>query len=332
MRRLAILLLLVVALPAAAAPDYRTLNEAVVRQHIVPRYAALARATAVLERVECTDLAALRAGWREAVLAWEGVQHLRFGPALLFNRHQRFAFWPDPRNATQRQLADLFQKGELPDFVTGSIAVQGLSALEREMFDARAAARLAEPFRCRWLLATTANLAAMARDIANDWGDGRRFAGQFVAAGGPDVSYAGPEEATLDLFKALHAAVEQVADQKLARPLGRSAKEARPQSAEWWRSGLSGAAIAANLAAAREIGALFAPHLPAALAAALTARLDALARDAGDLALEKAVSDPAQRPAVERLRTLAAETKTLLADKVTAALNIPLGFNALDGD
>jgi predicted lipoprotein len=334
MTRWLTLLLLLLVHPATAAPDYRALNEAVVQRHILPRYAALVQATEALDHTaeRCTDTAGLREKWRGAVLAWEGAQHLRFGPALLFSRNQRFQFWPDPRNATQRQLADLFQKGVLPNFITGSIAVQGLSALERELFDPAAAAKLGEPFRCQWLRAVTANLAGMAREIVSDWGRGRDYARQFVAAQGPDVSYADSSEATLDLFKSLYSTVEQVSDQKLARPLGKNAREARPTAAEWPRSGASGAAIAANLLAAKDMGALFAPYLPAALATDLDNRLADLVRQAEHLDVEKSVADTAKRPATEKLRAAAFETKTLLAEKVTVALGIPLGFNALDGD
>src|SRR5690606_2953202 len=48
--------------------------------------------------------------------------------------------------------------------------------------------------------------------------------------------------------------------------------------------------------------------------------------------LETAVSDPAARPAVERLATEAAALKALLVQRLSAALGIPVGFNALDGD
>ena len=224
MRALALGLTLL-ALPAMAV-DYESVNAAAAQRHIVPAYEKLSTATAVLARQaasSCTDIGPLQRDWRSAMAAWQGAQHLRFGPVEWFNRLQRFTFWPDPRNTTARQLSNLFQKQRMPeDMVMSSIAVQGLSAMERVLFEPKEAAKLAtEPFRCTWLKTVTANLAGMADDILKDWRDPpRRFAVQFGAAKGPDVIYASAQEGTLDLFKSLHTAVELAADHKLARPLG----------------------------------------------------------------------------------------------------------------
>src|SRR3546814_172718 len=48
--------------------------------------------------------------------------------------------------------------------------------------------------------------------------------------------------------------------------------------------------------------------------------------------LETAVTDPAMRPVLERLATEAAALKALLVQRLSVALGIPVGFNALDGD
>ena len=48
--------------------------------------------------------------------------------------------------------------------------------------------------------------------------------------------------------------------------------------------------------------------------------------------LESAVSDPQERPKVVQLAREVTALKQLLAYRLTAALGIPLGFNALDGD
>ncbi|MBX3453249.1 imelysin family protein [Ferrovibrio sp.] len=320
-----------------AAPDYRAINSEAVQAHILPRLAKLqstTRAFADAAKPGCGEREALRRGWQQAMLAWQGVQHLRFGPVLLFNRYQRFAYWPDPRNSIPRQMNELFASGKLPDFHAGSIAVQGMGALERVLFDGKETAKLEDDaFRCQWLQAATENLAGMAKDINDDWGKGRNYAQQFVAAKGDLVVYAGPEEATLDLFKALHAAVELVADHKLNRPMGKSLREQKPMAAEYWRSGMSGAAIAANIAAARELFAAMAAKVPdRALAADLSKRFDDLASRTAALHLEDALADPSARPGLEKLRADLLAVKSMLAEKLAPTLEIPVGFNALDGD
>ena len=351
MTRVAALIFILLTTPAAAwaAPDYARLNADAVRTHVVPRYEALAAATGRLDeaaRTFCdgnrTDAAALREAWRGAMAAWEDVQHVRFGPAEWFNRVSRFAFWPDPRNVTARQLAELFEKrdpGALAPkgFVTGSVAVQGLTALERALFDPAEAGKLAsEPYRCDWLRAAAANLATMAGEILADWTAApHQFARGFVEANGGEAGYKSPDEATLDLFKSLHTAVELVADHKLARPLGELAKAARPRLAESWRSETSLANVSANLRAARDLFERLRPGVSdAALVSEIIARFDAAAAaaDAVRGPLETAVADPARRAAVERLRREALALKRLIAERLTVALDLALGFNALDGD
>lgn len=343
------LFVLLASVPARAAPDYASLNAEAVRTHVLPRYESLAAATARLDVAATafcggsrTDITGLRESWRGAMAAWQGVQHLRFGPAEWFNRVTRFAFWPDPRNVTARQLADLFEKRDpkvlAPEgFVTGSVAVQGLSALERVLFDDAEAAKFAsDPYRCDWVRAVTANVAGMSRSMLADWNSAPHdFAREFIAANGGVAGYRNAGEATLDLFKSLHTAVELVADHKLARPLGDSAKAARPRLAESWRSETSLANVTANLAAARDLFERLRPGVAdAALAKEIVARFDAASAAASEIRgpLEAAVADPARRPAVERLRREALALKRILAERLTVALDLALGFNALDGD
>jgi len=339
-----LVLLLALGAPASAA-DVPAMNATAVERHILPAYAALSAATAALEKAasaSCGDRPALQAAWRGAMTAWQGAQHLRFGPGEWFDRRARFAFWPDPRNVTSRQLAELFDKRDpealTPErFLRGSVSIQGLGALERVLFDDGEFAKLRDDaFRCRWLAAVAANLATMAREIEEAWRQPPvDFGRQFVAAQGPNVGYHAAEEAMVDLFKSLHVAIELVADHKLARPLGESAATARPRLAESWRSGASLEGIRANLAAAETLYAALRPGIAdAALDADITRRFAALRETAAGIALplEEAVADAGARPAVERLRREAGQLKAVLAERLTLALGISLGFNALDGD
>ena len=42
--------------------------------------------------------------------------------------------------------------------------------------------------------------------------------------------------------------------------------------------------------------------------------------------------DPARRPAVEKLARKAKALRTLLAQRLIIAIDVPLGFNSMDGD
>lgn len=352
------------ATPLRAEPtpdDYRKLNAALVERHIVPRYKALAAATAALsgkadafcKAPDVAGLNVLKAEFLKGVDAWQGIQHVRFGPVELFMRSMRMAFWPDPRDTAGRQLEQVLAKRDRAaidpkGFADHSVAVQGFPALERLLYDDGADKALlakdeAGAFRCAFARAVAQNLKTVAADLVREWTEGGKPFAKIVAEGNADP-YRTPKEATLELFKCLHTAIELVADHKLKKPLGPVAKRARPKLAESWRSGHSLANIRANLAAAEAIylgegGDGFSAFVKSA---AGKKDLDDLLRRAFaqtrgtaasiEIPLAEAIIAKDARSKVEQLRTEAAALKEILAKDLTAALGIPLGFNALDGD
>lgn len=355
--RLVLFLLLVLPGSAMAleAKTYDAINRAAVEGHILPRYEGLAKATAQLEQIAnafCAmpvaerKIETLQQAYHDAADAWQDIQHVRFGPIDLFFRSQRFAFWPDPRNTIGKQMAELIArhaKGSVDADILGrgSVAVQGLPALERMIFGEDAKRLQAGPdavFRCGYMAAIAENLHGMARGTQQEWrATDNGFAAQILSPGqGTDPRYRDGQEATLDLFKSLYTAIELAADHKLARPLGASADDARPRLAESWRSERSLRNIQRNLAAAADLYA-------AAFAAQVTDKsLDTAIRDAFTRAqasaaalpmpLERAVQDDAGRKQAEKLAADTLALKTMVMQHLPEALQIPVGFNALDGD
>ncbi|MGE0724975.1 MAG: imelysin family protein, partial [Alphaproteobacteria bacterium] len=297
-------------------------------------------------------LVALRKAYHEGVDSWQAIQHVRFGPVEYLSRAQRFAFWPDNRNAVGRAIGELLAARDptalAPSaFAKGNVAIQGFPAMERLLFDADAPARIGAAdadggFRCAFLLAIAGNLATMAREVVDGWTRGEDAYARAIAGAGPDGAiYRHPKEATLDLIKSLHLSVEIVADHKLARPLGASLQAARPRLAESWRSERSLANVRIDLQAGAAMIDTAGGFADATVAAGDAPLADLLRRafaqtlsTARGIAgtLEAAVADKRRRPAVERLRTETAALKALIARRLTAALDVPIGFNALDGD
>src|SRR3546814_20117315 len=71
--------------------------------------------------------------------AWTAVQHLRFGPSLLFLRYDRIEFWPDQRGVVRRHLSQLLSEQDDEalqprTFAHGRVAVQGFPAPESLLF------------------------------------------------------------------------------------------------------------------------------------------------------------------------------------------------------
>jgi predicted lipoprotein len=344
-------------------PVYRRLNAALTEHHILPRYARLAAAGAALDDAarqfcaarETASLDGVRPAFHAAADAWHDVGHVEFGPMTSRLRAERLYFWPDPRNTTARQLAELLA-GRDPGALTAegfhraSAAVQGLPALERLLFDegATAAFRSARDEgrrRCEVLETITRNIGEITADVAREWSAGdAAYRQRIETAGSGNPAYAEPKEATQEFLKSLHGALERVASLKLAKPLGTSVATARPMLTEEWRSGRALRDVRLNLAAARALylgdGGFGLSDFVREVAQAR--EIDGRIRRAFDeclaaadripVPLELAVKSPRARPAVERLLKEVRALRHLVAEQLTTALDIPLGFNALDGD
>jgi hypothetical protein len=199
--------------------------------------------------------------------------------------------------------------------------------------------------RCRVLEAITRNVAGIAAEVRYEWTSGDLAYARRVETAGPgNVTYTAPKEATLDLLKSLHGGLQRILALKLAKPLGASPTSARPALVEEWRSGRAVRNVRLNLAALRALylgeggiglsefvrDVAGAPDLDARLHAGFDACLDAADQVPGPL--EAAMTSPGGRPAVERLLNDVANLAHTVEEDLTTALDLPLGFNALDGD
>jgi hypothetical protein len=297
----------------------------------------------------------LRGAYHAAADAWQSVEHVRTGPIDAHLRADRLAFWPDPRNATGRQLAELLA-GHDPAaltaeaFARASAAVQGLPAAERLLFDEGALAAFqtgAEDARrrCQVLQAITRNVAGIAAEVQREWTGGDAAYARRIASAGPgNVTFLEPKEATFEVLRSLDGGLDRLASLKLARPLGSSPAAARPTLAEEWRSARSLRNVRLNLAALRALylgeggwgpsdfvrDVATAPEIDARLRRGFDTCLQIAEAIPGSL--DSAVTDPGRRPSVERLLKEIRALGHAVQEYLATALDLPLGFNARDGD
>lgn len=354
-----------VVLVAAQAPGqghaesgFLASNLALAESHVIPRYAALAEATGQLDEAAtafCTTpsaagLDATRAGYQAAMDAWMGVAHIHFGPVEFLMRGFRIAFWPDKHNTGSKQLAKLLAAEDdaalaPAAFARGSVAVQGLPALEKLLYGGPdSLGPQGEPaYRCKLAVAITDNLAGIAEDLLREWRDGEdsTLSAIRTAAGGEGL-FENDEAVAALFFKSLNQGLVLIAEVKLARPLGSSLKKAKPRRSESWRSARSMQNVVLNLQA---LEALYGAE--GALASLLTEdpahqALDAeirqgfrkaigLAKSLG-LPLSAAVKDEAARLIVEDLKRRVEAQRERIAGPLAQALGLAVGFNTLDGD
>ena len=351
-------LVLLAAPPAPAGigeADYARVNAALVESHVLPRYERLASATSALAAAADGLCAGglgrdeARARFHDAMDAWMGVRHLRFGPAEMFMRADRFHFWPQARGKALAAVRALLAAGGdalAPSRIRqASVAAQGLLAVEillhaggRADVDAAAS-----PAACRLLQAAAGNLRGMAAGMAADWRDGEASFARAVARPGPgDPRFESHRDATLAFFRSLNDGLQLVAEAKLRPVIGGAAAAARPRLAESRPSGRSARNVVVNLEALR---ALYqgegGPGL-GDLAGAVDPKLDQLLRKAFRLTVatarligrpvEEAAADPALRPKAEKLALQARALWQLARRRLAPALGFSAAFNSLDGD
>ncbi len=328
---------LTLSVPGMAADGGSALDGIIVG-HIVPRYQTLETATGdlvVAVQADCRDGtpgdAGARTAFRTALLAWQSIQHIRFGPVMVDDRHYRFEYWPDKHGQGAKQVRRLLSAGvgEVPSaqkIAGSSVAIQGLPALERVIHGTRADSKAA----CALAVSISANLNTISAAIVNEWSSWR-------PGSVPDTGKL--------LARNLADQLDRMAGLKLARPLGETLETPRPRRAEHWRSSLSYAALAANFDG---LHGLFAgensqPGLRAWMIAggSLARQADQLAEHLKygttfigwqKLTLHDAVSDPEARDKAAFLLKHTRYTEQLVKSLVYPALGVAAGFNAQDGD
>ncbi|MEZ5830041.1 MAG: imelysin family protein [Dongiaceae bacterium] len=356
-------LLLASAAPALALEDadYTAAMTATAKGVVIPGYQSLERATQGLEgsldelcrEPDQASLDRARAQFAATAAAWARMQYVSFGPVSVHERGFRIEYWPDKRNIVGRQLSDVLEKQdeaalEPQRFATTTVGVQGLPALDRLLFEGDALANLGSDapgaaFRCKLLAAIGNNLSTVAHEIVAGWTEGdSAFLSQIETPSDENEDLPSGRDAAARLLNDLVTATIAMRDMKLLAPLGESPKKAKPQAAEYWRSGQSIAVLAANLEGWRALfgagqglaGLLAAQPDGKTVADQMIAAVDQAATLLGGitLPLDKAVADPAQRKQAEAFAKQLVRMRDLVSGPFAAKLNLPIGFNALDGD
>lgn len=357
---LAALALFAAAPSAAGAPleaeAFARVNAALVEDHVLPRYARLAAAAeafAHASRDLCADpgegaRARTRAGFQDAMAAWMGVEHLRFGPVEVLMRGHRFYFWPQARAKAVAAVRKVIAAGDQaalhpPRLAKANVAVQGLLAAEVLLYGDEPQRAGSSAAGCALLTGVAANMRVMAADLVADWRDGSApFARTVTRPGSKNEYFDSHPEATRAFFKSLHDSLQLIADVKLKPVIGDAPGEARPRLAESRLSRRSLANVIDNLAALRELyeggngpglGDLVRaadPKLHRLLRKAFRITLET-ARSVG-APIEEASADAVLRPRVEKLALQVKALKQIARDRLAPALGFPVGFNSLDGD
>ncbi|MDY0884982.1 imelysin family protein [Dongia soli] len=341
---------------ARAADKYAAFNAAFARDIAIPSLktfvatteAQVKAAAAFKAKPDAAGLDGLHKAFGDVSDAWMAAQLLRFGPLSQEQRMDRVEYWPERRSITDKQLAGLVSAADTsklaPDvFARASVAVQGLGALERLIYEGDnplqhfADASPAAAYRLALVAAIADNLHRIANEALADW----QALEPKLAKGDQAGLAATPVEATGQIYAGLLTTMQIIADQKIGLPLGKDINLAKPNQAEQWRAGRSLQNIALNLAAMRHAvtgndAGSFASFLGGKdieprLSAAFDDCHKALA--AIKQPLPEAVADDKDgRQQVEMFYVKLNLVRDILTQEMPGAIGITLGFNDLDGD
>ncbi|MBO6809078.1 imelysin family protein [Thalassospira sp.] len=174
-----------------------------------------------------------------AIDIWQEIQPWRMGPLVANGRDQHIEYWPDKHGTAARQFRKLmFDKPAAytdPEKLAGaSAALQGFPALEEVLFandhrDQMIAADEDGVFLCQYGTAIATNLGTLSAELQDEWPE---FASAMENAGPDSMDYPTAKFAATDLYRALHEGLLIISTQKLARPLGENAEDARTSRAE----------------------------------------------------------------------------------------------------
>lgn len=148
--------LLLAGLSQAATPiDWDAFNASVISGHIQPRYQQLTQQSQTLagstahwcETRSSDDFNQLQQAFEDSLQAWQGIQHVQFGPVQLLMRNYGIQFWPDRKGIIGRQLEEALQgpaagNYDADFFRHASVSIKGFPALERLFYGEGALPRL----------------------------------------------------------------------------------------------------------------------------------------------------------------------------------------------
>lgn len=355
-----LLLLLLTTLSACTAKPSTSVVEqsltSTVDHLILPWHQDFARSTTdLLKSLEhfCqnpADTASLeqsRDAWRAAMMTWQTLQIVNFGPVTEGNQAWRIQFWPDTHNRVGQKVEALLAAQTPIDTTTlaeSNVLVQGLSAIEYVLFDPNQASaeRFTEPRTCMFLQAAAANTRSVAEKLAREWSpQGGNFAKTLLSPGPENLVFPTEDDVMTALISAVVMSIETIKNKELGGPFGGrpSTGRANPYHLELWRSGLSLQAIQTELASSEQ---LFLTGIqPAVLEKGhkeLARRIEAAFNDSREKIaplpspLFKHLQDPQSLPRFQAAWDSLNQLLPLLKRELPATLQLQLGFNSSDGD
>jgi uncharacterized protein len=294
------------------------------RQWYAPQSQAFAQAAARLAGVlqDRCDLPAAQFAWREAMLRWEALTAVPWGPVIERRSQRLLDFQPTRPAAIERAMAE-------PDVDLAQVGApaQGLPALEWLLWP-RTGPGLPEP-ACRYARRVAQALAHEAQSLAEAWAAWVERSERDEAAVERDFAA---------LVNQLVGGAEALRWQAIGRPLRASQGQAR---SPLWPRAASGLTAQSWQARAQALQTLL--TMPAQGSAEVGISLEAFLRGRGlnpladrltaaSSQMQTRVQAASPKAGAARAEQAATALKAVLEDEVAPTLKVAVGFSDADGD
>lgn len=335
--------------------------EDTIRGHLIPHYEKLEKTTGQLKTAlqtfclapDVKGLMTVRDGFRATVIAFGEIDHVHFGPITERYRRERFYYWPDRKGRGARAVRRLLHAKD-PSALTAamlarkSVAVQGLGALELVIFTKRADALLASDeqgrFNCGYALAIAENLQLISQSLVAGWTSNSGIAGLMTDPKPTAERYRSRKEVVQEIYQSITTGFKMLTDLNFAPVLGSSIAKAKPKRAAFRLSGYSLLYLKAQfdglmvfVASSGFIKLL--PNSQVDLLAhvkrvvdEINDLFDQLSPNGQPLSMADITKDPGRRVIFETIATKITHLNAGFARQFAVAADLPLGFNATDGD
>ena len=332
----------------ATAADWSQANLNIIDKFAIPTYQTLQKNADQLVKsnnefcsnANSVNFNILKTNFHSTMDAWQVAQILRYGPAMKNMRFYRLEMWPDRSNAASKHLRKLLKEAnparlKAVRFAKASTAIQGLSAMERILYTKVVKADdFADDgkanFKCHLLQAISVNIQTISNELLNAWQyDYREI---LTKPSKNNAVFENDKAVSAQFLNSLNTQLQVILTQKFKRPFDHN--RFRLNRAESWRSQRSLRNITLNLSASKQ---LYETGFSSQIS---DKKILKKQQDLFDQVIELATAlempmEVAHAEHLEKLKQwikVIGVLKTSISSELPVAIDIPLGFNSLDGD
>lgn len=327
---------------ATAEDRYTPLNTALMKEVVLPNFLQLANAALVQQQTWNRVCASpspggnsqLQKAFHKTMDAWALVFHWNIGPMTHYLRREKLYHWPERRNSIAKGLTKLLARKQ-PEklapkrFSKASVAVQGLPALERLLFEDINVTENA--WACQIGGAIASNVATVANDVEREWRD---EVAPLLYKGEPHPDFfEEPSDFMNRLFNELVTGYRIIKDQKILMVTGADGKSTKPGRIENRRSKRFEKNLALNLQGLYQAQAVVARFLSDDHQMDMKKQIKdvrSALKKLGDF--ETGVKSGKIQPQIKLFLSALDVVRDQMAKDYVEQLQLVVGFNSLDGD